>query len=631
MHPATIGRYEIKSELGRGGMATVFHAHDPRFKREVALKILPREFLHDLTFRARFEREAQTIASLEHPAIVPVYDFGEEDGQPFIVMRLMPGGSLTDRLKTGPLPLEEAARIFNTLAPALDEAHAHGIIHRDLKPGNILFDNRSQPYLSDFGIAKLSEGSAAFTGSSIIGTPAYMSPEQAKGERNIDGRSDLYALGAILFESLTGKLPYEADTPMGIAIKHIVEPVPRILDTNPQLPPACESIISRAMAKDRTDRFANAQEMAAMLATVARGEPLPAAAAPLPKETAPAPARATVTPAATVTASPGIPSPVTVPLASRSRIPPWAWAGGGLLGVAVIGLAVVMGMNLFGGGGSPTATGEPTSAAQAQPTPVVGVTRAPTNTAPPATATLGAGLYPTNPPDSGPTATPAPQDAPLSITIDAIAVSEGQFIVEYHTEGYDPSPAGAHMHFFFDTVTPDQAGAGGLGPYEVYAGPNPFTRYKVSDRPAGANRICALVANPDHTVRPGSGNCVRLPPIAAPPTSTVPPPTAAPQRPNARITGITVSGDSYVISFNVGGFNYGLPGPHVHFFFDSVAPEQAGVPGAGPWELYGGQSPYTTLGPLMVSKRGAATAMCVLVANADHSIQLNTGNCVPLP
>ena len=163
-------------------------------------------------------------------------------------MRLMTGGSLAERIKQGPLPILEVARIFTRLASALDEAHRKGIIHRDLKPGNILFDNRSDPYISDFGIAKMAEAGGSVTGSSIIGTPAYMSPEQAKGQRDIDGRSDIYAFGAILFEMLTGKLPYDADTPMGVVVKHITEPVPRIRDVKPDLSPECEAVISRAMA-----------------------------------------------------------------------------------------------------------------------------------------------------------------------------------------------------------------------------------------------------------------------------------------------------------------------------------------------------------------------------------------------
>jgi serine/threonine-protein kinase len=183
MAPRTIGRYQIKKALGRGGMATVHLAHDPRFKREVALKVLPREFLHDPTFHARFEREAQTIAAIEHPAIVPVYDFGEQEGQPFLVMRYMPGGSLADRLSQGPLTIAETAEVMKRLAPALDIAHEKGIIHRDLKPGNILFDQYGEAYLSDFGIVKLAQATTTFTGSSVIGTPAYMSPEQVHGDK----------------------------------------------------------------------------------------------------------------------------------------------------------------------------------------------------------------------------------------------------------------------------------------------------------------------------------------------------------------------------------------------------------------------------------------------------------------
>src|SRR5512137_1126343 len=210
MIPEKIGIYQIKSEIGRGGMATVYHAYDPRFEREVALKVLPREMLHDPQFRTRFEREAKTIALLEHPAIVPVYDFGEEGGQPYFVMRYMTGGSLSDRIKKGPMSLQDAVHIFERIAPALDDAHAKGIIHRDLKPGNILFDQYGEPYVSDFGIAKLAASQTNVTGSGIVGTPAYMSPEQAQGVQ-IDGRSDIYGLGVILFEMLSGRQPYEGD------------------------------------------------------------------------------------------------------------------------------------------------------------------------------------------------------------------------------------------------------------------------------------------------------------------------------------------------------------------------------------------------------------------------------------
>ena len=270
MNPEKIGRYEIKEELGRGGMATVYRAYDPLFERDVAVKVLPREMLHDPHFRVRFEREAKTIAMLEHPSIVPVYDFGEDDGQPYFVMRYMSGGSLSDRLKKSPLSVQEAASMMERLAPALDDSHAKGIIHRDLKPGNILYDRRLDPYVADFGIAKLAEGgSTSVTGSAIIGTPAYMSPEQAQGEA-IDGRADIYALGVILFEALSGRQPYEADTPMGVVIKHITDPVPHILDVRSDLPPAIEAVLERAMAKNRDERFATAGELTTALLNVAR-------------------------------------------------------------------------------------------------------------------------------------------------------------------------------------------------------------------------------------------------------------------------------------------------------------------------------------------------------------------------
>jgi serine/threonine protein kinase len=274
MQPEKIGIYEIKSELGRGGMATVYKAYDPRFEREVAVKVLPSELLHaDPQFRLRFEREAKIIAQLEHSAIVPVYDVGEADGQPYFVMRYMNGGSLSDRIKSGSLTIEDAARILGIIAPGLDEAHSNGIVHRDIKPSNILFDKRGNPYISDFGIAKLSQAqSGNVTGSAIIGTPAYMAPEQAQGIE-VDGRADIYALGIILFEILTGKQPYEADTPMAVAIKHITDPVPHIRQTNPKLPEAVDTIIQTAMAKDKTQRFSTAVDMTNALREAARGDP----------------------------------------------------------------------------------------------------------------------------------------------------------------------------------------------------------------------------------------------------------------------------------------------------------------------------------------------------------------------
>jgi serine/threonine-protein kinase len=267
-----LGRYEILSEIGRGGMSTVYRGRDPRFERDVAVKLLPREFLHDPTFIARFSREAKTIAGLEHAAIVPVYDFGEEKGQPYLIMRYMTGGSLVQKLEEGALTLDETYRIIERIASALDEAHQKKMIHRDLKPGNILFDHHDDAFLSDFGIVKLTQETTTFTGGGIIGTPAYMSPEQARGDPTINMRSDIYALGAMLFEMLSGKPPYEADTPMGLAVKHITEPIPRLSEVRPDLPSSFEKLIDRAMCKEPEGRFNSTGEMAQEFATVLAGK-----------------------------------------------------------------------------------------------------------------------------------------------------------------------------------------------------------------------------------------------------------------------------------------------------------------------------------------------------------------------
>ncbi|MCP4415746.1 MAG: protein kinase, partial [Chloroflexi bacterium] len=256
-----IGRYKIKREIGRGGMATVYLAHDPRFGRDVAIKVLPRQFTHDPMFRARFDQEARTIAALDHSTIVPVYDFGEEDSQPYLVMRYMPGGSLSERLEKGLLPLMQVVKILDRVAAALDRAHSMGIIHRDLKPGNILFDQYDDAFLADFGIAKMAEATAALTGSAIIGTPAYMSPEQVRGQK-VDGRSDIYTLGVILFELLTGQQPFESDTPMGMAFKHVHEPTPHLTDTKEDLPPELDMTINQAMSKEADKRFSTAGDLA---------------------------------------------------------------------------------------------------------------------------------------------------------------------------------------------------------------------------------------------------------------------------------------------------------------------------------------------------------------------------------
>ena len=208
-----LGSYTIVEQVGQGGMATVFKAYQPSMDRYVAVKILPSHFTEDETFVARFTQEARTLARLEHPHILPVHDYGEQEGSTYLVMRYIDAGTLKDLITgSGPLELNEAARIMGQLGRALGYAHSQGIIHRDIKPTNVLIDEPGNAFLTDFGIAKLVAGTAQFTATgTIVGTPAYMSPEQCMGQ-TLDHRSDIYSLGVILDETLTGSLPFVAPT-----------------------------------------------------------------------------------------------------------------------------------------------------------------------------------------------------------------------------------------------------------------------------------------------------------------------------------------------------------------------------------------------------------------------------------
>ena len=274
MSPDKVGRYKIKSELGRSGMATVYRAFDPVSNREVAIKILPREMLDNLVTRARFKREIKLIASLEHPAIVPVYDVGGEDNhQPYFVMRYMSGGSLSEMIRKGRFSLRDAALVIERIAAALDHAHSRGVIHRDIKPDNVLFDTSNNPYISDFGVAKFTESLVSTTNQEVIGTPAYLSPEQALGE-DVDHRADIYGLGAMLYEMLTGARPFSKDTVISLALQHVNDPVPNILKLRPDLPGEVDVIIKKAMAKNRENRYNTALELAHDLNKAAyEGEP----------------------------------------------------------------------------------------------------------------------------------------------------------------------------------------------------------------------------------------------------------------------------------------------------------------------------------------------------------------------
>lgn len=264
----TIGRYHVVKEVGRGGMATVYRARTAEGS-VVAIKLMAGELLGDPHLRRRFRREAEVLSRLRHPAIVPILDYGEHLGQPYLVMPYLEGGTLGDRVASGAMPPRKTA-LLTRIASALDSAHAQHVVHRDVKPSNILFDATEQPYLTDFGIVKLlgeAQSAITHTGASL-GTPGYMSPEQVRGE-TLDGRCDIYALGVVLFEMLTGRLPFTATNPYTQAFQHISVPIPQLRQVNPALSPDWQPILERAMAKRRDDRYPTAAAMAADLVKVA--------------------------------------------------------------------------------------------------------------------------------------------------------------------------------------------------------------------------------------------------------------------------------------------------------------------------------------------------------------------------
>ncbi len=264
-----LGSYRVIEQLGQGGMATVYKAYQPSMDRYVAIKILPRHFAHDPTFIGRFEQEAKVIAKLEHARILPVYDYGEDDGTTYIVMRYLEAGTLADLIGgEESVPIGQIARIVDQVAEGLDYAHGKGVIHRDIKPSNIMLDESNDVYITDFGISKLVEGTAQFTGSGIVGTPAYVSPEQGMGKL-VDYRSDIYSLGVVLYQMVIGDVPFHAETPMAVVIKHIYEPLPMPRSVKPELPESIERVILKAMAKSPDERYQSCGEMAEALQNAA--------------------------------------------------------------------------------------------------------------------------------------------------------------------------------------------------------------------------------------------------------------------------------------------------------------------------------------------------------------------------
>lgn len=274
------GQYQITELIGEGGMAAVYRAHQESMKRDVAIKVIEAKLTKVTEFVKRFEREAQTIASLSHPHILKVFDYGQQGNLVYLVMELLSGGSLSDLIATGPLPLDKASRILEHVSSALDYAHQQGIIHRDLKPPNVLLDKLGNAFLSDFGIAKLLTETSALTQSgTMLGTPTYMAPEIWRGQA-ADGRADLYALGIVLFEMLSSDVPFKADTTFGLMHMHVYDQSQPIRNLRPDLPTAIDTVINKALAKEPVERFSSAGELSDAFKSAISGQ---AASAPTVK------------------------------------------------------------------------------------------------------------------------------------------------------------------------------------------------------------------------------------------------------------------------------------------------------------------------------------------------------------
>jgi hypothetical protein len=379
-----VGPYRIIEQLGQGGMATVYKAYHAALDRYVALKALHPAFGEDPNFEARFQREARLVAKLEHPHIVPVYDYAEHEGRPYLVMKYIEGDTLKARLSKGPLSSEEITNVVESVGSALAHAHKQGILHRDIKPSNVLIGVDGQMFLADFGLARIAQAAESTLSSDMImGTPQYISPEQAMGEKNLDEGTDIYSFGVMLYEMVVGQVPFNADTPFSIIHDHIYSPLPMPRAINPNIPEAVQRVLLKALAKDRADRYPDVDSLVKAFkdAWVEAGVPMQGTAItmrPAPLKWASTAVAAKTTSAAAVT------------LAAKRRSP-WLFVAAGvllLLCLAFVGFAFLGRGRLLAFLDRPSATVAPLATIPAQQSPATSIALTDTPVAAPSETTI---------------------------------------------------------------------------------------------------------------------------------------------------------------------------------------------------------------------------------------------------
>jgi tRNA A-37 threonylcarbamoyl transferase component Bud32 len=351
-----VGPYRIISQLGQGGMATVYKAYHASLDRYVAVKVLHAAFKEDPTFTARFAREARVLAKLEHNNIVPIYDFAEHGGDPYLVMKYVEGDTLKARMSQGVLANDEILKVVEAVGNGLSYAHKQGILHRDIKPSNVIITHDGQYYLSDFGLARIaSAGESTLSQDTMLGTPNYISPEQAKGVRDLDARTDIYSFGVLIYEMVVGRVPFSGDTPFAIIHDHIYTPLPLPTKVNPSVPEDVERVLLKALAKDRDDRFADASALVAAFNQAITQSPSASMVTP---GAAAAAAVLPVASSASITskapdAAPTVQS--TKPVEQKPKSKTWMWIAGGVGGLvvfAIIGLIAFNAIRSFNQGGN---------------------------------------------------------------------------------------------------------------------------------------------------------------------------------------------------------------------------------------------------------------------------------------